>query len=839
MKKTLSFILALVLLTGLMPIHTFASASTQGTESNAESKTLNILMIGNSFSWDAADFWYDLKTSMTYDAMKAMLAEPYDVHLAVMYQGSATLGYHATCAANNTGTYTFQEIGPETNYTWQPSDGKNANNKILPHLQERDWDIIVIQSYQHEADGTEPRSTYTGGSAQFVEPSASIGFLLDYFAQNEPGAEVYYYMPWSSVKFYGAEGTAAGYEAIGAYTEAKIPHMTGTNSGKTFSGIIPVGTAIENARTTYLHSLRYSAGVGDTFLLKDPQIGLLYDTQHLSFGVGRYIAGLTVAQTLIPQEMRKENIVWPSVKESPSVGILPEEYSVIARQAVENALQNPYKITPISGYDADPAHRICNAIEAADFTGADLTDEASVRRHLETKIQSLLASWGNTNFTLDIQDYTLENGTLWNLDAEVTLRVGYTTGTTEITVTEGTNHRFGQWTRVSVPSAEAPGLEQRTCAKCGYVQSVEVEGSWQKYDLADHLQALPDSFCSRTNLWELLEPETVMINHEGKWVVASALVHSVTIPVNPGDRVFANSFVEKGIQVSFIGDYGIIKTYFSSDTKLAYQQNGCLIAPEGTIAVNVPVWDYRVDNELYILNAEHAYTSKVTAPTCAEQGFTTHTCACGDSYVDSYAEATGEHSYKNGVCTVCGTTAAGIVITSQPDDVQVSRYNRFSVSVEAEGEGLTYQWYYKDPGMENFFPSVNKTSSYSYAMAAHMAGRQVYCVITDSNGNQVTTDTATIRLPDNALKLTEQPKNAAAAPGETATVSVTVTGDGLIYRWYKRTGTSGIFKSTDCTAATYRHTLRSQGDIVQVYCIVTDAYGNEVRSNIVTISAKG
>ena len=41
----------------------------------------------------------------------------------------------------------------------------------------------------------------------------------------------------------------------------------------------------------------------------------------------------------------------------------------------------------------------------------------------------------------------------------------------------------------------------------------------------------------------------------------------------------------------------------------------------------------------------HSYTSKVTAPTCTERGYTTHTCSeCGDSYVDSYTAALG-HSY--------------------------------------------------------------------------------------------------------------------------------------------------------------------------------------------------
>ena len=49
----------------------------------------------------------------------------------------------------------------------------------------------------------------------------------------------------------------------------------------------------------------------------------------------------------------------------------------------------------------------------------------------------------------------------------------------------------------------------------------------------------------------------------------------------------------------------------------------------------------------------HAYETAVTAPTCTEQGYTTYTCAYGDSYVDDYVDASDEHIYENGVCTGC------------------------------------------------------------------------------------------------------------------------------------------------------------------------------------------
>mgnify|MGYP002735602030 CR=1 FL=1 len=68
---------------------------------------------------------------------------------------------------------------------------------------------------------------------------------------------------------------------------------------------------------------------------------------------------------------------------------------------------------------------------------------------------------------------------------------------------------------------------------------------------------------------------------------------------------------------------------------------------------------------------EHSYKAVVTAPTCTSKGCTTHTCACGDSYVDTYVDALG-HAWDNGkvtkeptetetgvktfTCTRCGET---------------------------------------------------------------------------------------------------------------------------------------------------------------------------------------
>lgn len=53
---------------------------------------------------------------------------------------------------------------------------------------------------------------------------------------------------------------------------------------------------------------------------------------------------------------------------------------------------------------------------------------------------------------------------------------------------------------------------------------------------------------------------------------------------------------------------------------------------------------------LYVYPEEicsHTYSSVITNPTCTEKGYTTYTCACGDSYIADYVNALG-HKDKNG-----------------------------------------------------------------------------------------------------------------------------------------------------------------------------------------------
>ena len=231
---------------------------------------------------------------------------------------------------------------------------------------------------------------------------------------------------------------------------------------------------------------------------------------------------------------------------------------------------------------------------------------------------------------------------------------------------------------------------------------------------------LSENTCCGLNLWQILKHNEWYFHSGNRWAKhESGKVWSVTIPVEPGTQIYATSFGKygengntvsnaNGIRVTFFDAYGVVKTMDPASTYAEFISNGgYLIAPEGSIAVNIPMWNNSDDNEIYILNREHIY--------------------------------------ENGTCLGC-QEHIGPLITKQPVSCEVALGERFTFTVEAEGEGLSYQWYYKDSYMKEFRISSFKSSTYAMTMANYHNNRQVYCVITDMNGNSVQTEVATIYL---------------------------------------------------------------------------------------------
>ena len=98
---------------------------------------------------------------------------------------------------------------------------------------------------------------------------------------------------------------------------------------------------------------------------------------------------------------------------------------------------------------------------------------------------------------------------------------------------------------------------------------------------------------------------------------------------------------------------------------------------------------------------EHSYTAVVTAPTCTAKGYTTHTCSCGDSYVDTYVDALG-HAWDSGTVTKQPTATETGVRTYTCTRCSVTKTETIpatgSVDVTQMFTDVTKNWAY--PGIQ-------------------------------------------------------------------------------------------------------------------------------------------
>ena len=91
----------------------------------------------------------------------------------------------------------------------------------------------------------------------------------------------------------------------------------------------------------------------------------------------------------------------------------------------------------------------------------------------------------------------------------------------------------------------------------------------------------------------------------------------------------------------------------------------------------------------------------------------------------------------------------GPTITSEPQS-WTGNWNEYpDITVTAEGEGLTYKWYFRAAGTTAWSLSSDTDNSYdSYPLTAARDGREVYCVVTDRYDFTVTTGIVTMSKAD-------------------------------------------------------------------------------------------
>lgn len=86
-------------------------------------------------------------------------------------------------------------------------------------------------------------------------------------------------------------------------------------------------------------------------------------------------------------------------------------------------------------------------------------------------------------------------------------------------------------------------------------------------------------------------------------------------------------------------------------------------------------------------------------------------------------------------------------ITQQPKSSAINLGQSVTLSIKAEGKGLSYQWYFKKRGDSKWSLWKGRThASESVTPNDSWDGIQLYCVVRDSAGKTVKSDTAIVLI---------------------------------------------------------------------------------------------
>lgn len=408
-------------------------------------KTFKLLLIGNSFSRDAAQYkmlaeWQE--GSKLYEMLQTALGDDVEILIGLCMNGGKTMGWHATQAKNNTASYTFVKC---ENNVWSTVANSTTSAYALAYT---DWDAVSLQPYSTETTtGQVSASEQAVTDAEFYKLFDSTNYMIDYVDKYAPQAKIYFYMTWRGQRVGLNAGLNAFYNGV---TYMIDPVFSGPYSGRKLNGVIPVATAVQNARSTYLALLNYNSGAEPDLSnpalsqKNDINIGLHRDSEHLSLNIGRYMASLTFVGTLVNGADIAALAKEVPFNDSEAIGKLPQDYMDIVVASVQGALANKGAVTTIEGKTIDPATLAGNLIGSVayklyvgDFSGITASDlQATAAKQANAAIAELKATYPELTVNANaivVQNFTAPTGAT-TYTIQIPVQFGYTTVTKTVTI---------------------------------------------------------------------------------------------------------------------------------------------------------------------------------------------------------------------------------------------------------------------------------------------------------------------------------------------------------------------------------------------------------------------
>ena len=368
-------------------------------------KKLRILTIGNSHTLDHGEWnkeiWGDIadagiETEIVYDRVT-------NGGFKMYYEDSFdTKGY------------------PKSHYAQAHNPSSPNYSKYADKLKNYKWDVVLIQDYRESASAEEDFTDAMAKTVQWLkeeQPDAKIGWIVDWNDKN-----------------YGIDDKARLQQLYYDNTVTTVNKVKAMTADKP-DFIIPMGTAMQNVRTSYLWDVKNAPDCYTNYDNKDwcgsaeeiVTYNLLErDGTHCSYELGRYIMGAAVFGYIYSKYQDKliggDVVDFCKALKTMPVTTGAEEWKGeftdsiwdIVKETTKNTIANPWEITN-SVYTVDPA--IAKAVEVENATYADFTPAGIV---------ATIKKLGN-GFTVSESDIEFDGNT-----ATVTFLYGYSEKTVTI-----------------------------------------------------------------------------------------------------------------------------------------------------------------------------------------------------------------------------------------------------------------------------------------------------------------------------------------------------------------------------------------------------------------------
>jgi len=332
----------------------------------ANAETIKILTIGNSFSEDAVEnYLYDLGQA---DGVTFVIGN--------MYIGGCSLQTHSNNADNNSAAYDYRKIvnGVKTN---------TSNTKLETAIADEDWDYI---SFQQASPNSGQYSTFFPYLTNLLTYAKTIA--------TNPNVKYVFHSTWA----YQQSSTHSGFANYGKDQMTMYNAIIdASNRAATEAGIgivIPSGTAIQNARTSFL---------GDN---------LCRDGYHLDYNIGRFTAACTWFEKLTGKDVQNNSYKPAS---------LSDKSLEAAHKSAHSAVQTPLSVTNIdveledakgnfNGWDITTSGHSGMNGKSVPFTEKNMTlecwlyvDDASARNVSGVNVISTRHT-GNQGFSINLNN---------------------------------------------------------------------------------------------------------------------------------------------------------------------------------------------------------------------------------------------------------------------------------------------------------------------------------------------------------------------------------------------------------------------------------------------------